>query len=335
MRKILLASTALVAVAGVSAANAEVSFSGNSAFSYTTFSDDVTDADGENNNEYGTDTDLGLSWSTTTATGMSVSVAIDLDDSMTANSAISGDWGKIAFNDQGDADGDMAAGDADPVEDVTLGSELGADDVVLFDGGESISGGHISYSNTFSGISFAIGSKNAGNASEANETSYSVSYSASANGADFTIGYAAASTGAPLAAAASLDKNASSLNAEVTVGDLTVSMANNTLSNDRNDDNQSAAGYLDAKSTNLGVSYAISDALTLTAQTKNVSGDSGAASNVLYNDYKFEEKSYGLAYSVATGVDLFASFTDYSQSGIAAASNISGTGTTVKIAVSF
>ena len=39
MRKILLATTALVAVAGVSAANADVSFSAGSAFVYNTWSD--------------------------------------------------------------------------------------------------------------------------------------------------------------------------------------------------------------------------------------------------------------------------------------------------------
>ncbi len=43
MRKILLATTALVAVAGVSAANAEISLSGGYDFEYTSVSDDQTD----------------------------------------------------------------------------------------------------------------------------------------------------------------------------------------------------------------------------------------------------------------------------------------------------
>ena len=37
MRKILLASTALVAVAGISAASAEISFSGGTDVTYTTY----------------------------------------------------------------------------------------------------------------------------------------------------------------------------------------------------------------------------------------------------------------------------------------------------------
>ena len=40
MRKILLASTALVAVAGISAASAEISFSGGTDVTYTSVSDD-------------------------------------------------------------------------------------------------------------------------------------------------------------------------------------------------------------------------------------------------------------------------------------------------------
>ena len=43
MRKILLASTALVAVVGVSAANAEITFSGGHDFEYTSVSDDQAD----------------------------------------------------------------------------------------------------------------------------------------------------------------------------------------------------------------------------------------------------------------------------------------------------
>ena len=54
MRKILLASTALVAVAGISAASAEISLSGSADFSYTSISDDVTDnaTAGENGTQW-------------------------------------------------------------------------------------------------------------------------------------------------------------------------------------------------------------------------------------------------------------------------------------------
>ena len=75
MRKILLASTALVAVAGISAASAEISLSGNTAWGYNSWSDNVADTatEGENNNKFLADTDIGAAWSTTTDSELSMS----------------------------------------------------------------------------------------------------------------------------------------------------------------------------------------------------------------------------------------------------------------------
>ena len=109
MRKILLASTALVAVAGVSAASADghISFSGGADFEYISISDDQTDntTAGENGTSMGTTGDLAAAWSTTTDTGLAISVDFDID-ATEASMTIAGDWGTFTF-DQGDG----AAGD--------------------------------------------------------------------------------------------------------------------------------------------------------------------------------------------------------------------------------
>ena len=80
MRKILLASTALVAVAGISAASAEISLSGGTDVSYTSVSDDQSDnaTAGDNGNSMASDTDLAASWSTTTDSGLAISVSYDI-----------------------------------------------------------------------------------------------------------------------------------------------------------------------------------------------------------------------------------------------------------------
>ena len=54
MRKILLASTALVAVAGISDDSAEISLSGNTAWGYNSWSDNQADTatQGQNNNKF-------------------------------------------------------------------------------------------------------------------------------------------------------------------------------------------------------------------------------------------------------------------------------------------
>ena len=83
------------------------------------------------------------------------------------------------------------------------------------------------------------------------------------------------------------------------------------------------------KSTNFGVTYAVSDSLTLEAAsiaaTGTIAGDS---------TYKYDESAYGVAYTVATGLSLTVSYSDFTQSG-GGADGITGSGTTVELAVSF
>ncbi len=328
MRKILLASTALVAVAGISAANAEISLSGGYDFEYTSVSDDQTDntTAGENGTSMSSDIDLAASYSTTTDTGLSISVSYDIDGD-TGSASIGGDFGTLTMDDGNEAMG-IGGGDADSVSNMGITGDNA--DTIAYSGGEAIDGGIIAYSNTFGGIEFGIGFGDGGDASDADETSYGVSYSSSVNGADFSIGYAAASTGSANDADASADLNASSLAVDVTVGNISVSMARNSQKSDRNDDNASATGTDDLSSTNFGLSYAISDSLTLQAASVAADGtEDGSA------DYKYDESAYGISYAVASGVTLDVSYSDFTQSGGGGNTDVSGSGTTVALGVSF
>ena len=326
MRKILLASTALVAVVGVSAANAEISLSGGYDFEYTSVSDDQTDntTAGENGTSMSSDIDLAASYSTTTDTGLSISVSYDIDGD-TGSASIGGDFGTITMDDGNEAMG-IGGGDADSVSNMGI---VG-DNTIAYSGGEAINGGIIAYSNTFGGIEFGIGFGDGGVASDADETSYGVSYSSSVNGADFSIGYASASTGSANDAAASADLNASSLAVDVSVGNISVSMARNAQKSDRNDDNASATGTNDLSSTNFGLSYVISDSLTLQAASVAADGTEDGSS-----DFKYDESAYGISYTVASGVTLDVSYSDFTQSGGGGNTDVSGSGTTVALGVSF
>ena len=323
MRKILLASTALIAVSGISAASAEISLSGNSAFSYKAHSDNRSNGTGVNDTAFSSDSDLGLSYSTTTDSGLSVSVSWDIDANDSTGS-IGGDFGTIAWADAGDSDGAAAASDADPVED---GGYTG-DTTITHDGAFGGDGGNISYTSpSFNGFEFTVGQGDAGLASAADESSYSIGYSASVNGADVSVGYAAASVASAYDNASSEKADYTSLNASVTVGDVTVDVASNKSKAVRGDDNASAGGH-DITGTRFGVSYALTDTIGLTAQSVSVDGTDIAA------DYKYDESSYGIEYNIASGVDLYGSFTDFSQSGTTG-TNTSGTGTVIKLEVTF
>ena len=325
MRKILLASTALVAVAGISAASAEISLSGGTDVSYTSVSDDGTDnaTAGENGNSMASDTDLKAAWSTTTDSGLAISVNYDIDAD-SGDASITGDWGTFSFDDGNEAMG-VGGGDADSVSNMGI---VG-DNTILYSGGEAINGGIIAYSNSIGGIEFGVGMGNGGTASAADETSYGVSYSSSVNGADVSVSYAAANTGAANTADDSADLSASSMAVDVSVGAISVAMAQNAQKADQNDDNTSGANQQDVKSTNFGVTYAVTDSLTLEAAS--VAAEGTIAGNA---DYKYDESAYGIAYSVASGVTLTASYSDFTQSG-GGGTDVSGSGTTVKLAVSF
>jgi hypothetical protein len=327
MRKILLASTALVAVAGVSAASADghITFSGGTDVSYTSVSDDQADnaSTGVNDNLMASDTDLAASWSTTTDSGLAISVSYDIDGD-TGNASITGDWGTFSYDDGNEAMG-VGGGDADSVSNMGITGR----NTVAYNGGEAIGGGMIAYSNSIGGIEFGVGLSNGGTASAADETSYGVSYSSSVNGADVSVSYAAASTGADNSSANSTDLNASSMTVDVTVGNISIAMAQNAQKATRNDDNSSGDGYSDLKSTNMGITYAVTDSLTLEAAS--IAAEGTYTTNT---DYKYDESAYGIAYTVASGVTVTASYSDFTQSG-GGQGDFSGTGTTVELAISF
>jgi len=72
MRKILLTTTALIALGSVSAVAADISISGNMRFRYNTWSDDNAAADGENNNSMTNIMQLWVRSSATTDNGLSI-----------------------------------------------------------------------------------------------------------------------------------------------------------------------------------------------------------------------------------------------------------------------
>ena len=334
MRKILLASTALVAVVGISAANAEISLSGNTAWGYNSWSDDATDTatSGQNNNKFLSDTDLGASWSSTTDAGLSLSASYDIDADE-SSASIGGDWGQVSWSDGGDAQ-EVGQGDGLAVTVVTTGTTT-AD----YAGEEGIGGGSIGYSNSIGGIDFGAGMTNGGATSLADETSFGVGYTAEVGGgATVTVGYATASTTADNSTATTTKAKETSLNGSVAVGDITIGFARNTKGVEMNNpDNASDyRSYEDYTSNNLSVSYALSDTLSLSAESVAAKGDQGGstAGAALATDYKYDRTSYGLDYTIASGVALTASYSDYTQAGTNS-SPVSGTSTMVRVKVSF
>jgi hypothetical protein len=99
MRKVLFATTALVALGGVSAASADISVSGSASHNFVSGSGTGYSADSQS---MSTTVDFGISGSTTLDNGMTVAGGIDLDEGAgdqpdDSGWTLSGDFGTLAF----------------------------------------------------------------------------------------------------------------------------------------------------------------------------------------------------------------------------------------------
>ena len=97
MRKILLASTALVALTSVSAMAADVTISGSTAFSYV--NDDKKDNSSHSASSFGVESDIAISFSMTADNGMTATMVYGFDDADgaadDASATFGGDFGEI------------------------------------------------------------------------------------------------------------------------------------------------------------------------------------------------------------------------------------------------
>ena len=107
MRKVLLATTALVAIGGVSAASADISVTASSSFNYVTTNttgNEGATGEAEERNVL-TQADVKISASSVLDNGMNVTAFIGLDESGDGQSAdgddagmtIGGDFGTVSF----------------------------------------------------------------------------------------------------------------------------------------------------------------------------------------------------------------------------------------------
>ena len=316
MRKVLLATTALVALGGVSAASADVTLSGKTMFNFTSWSDNLTDTNGANNSTIATSHEVDVTASATTDSGLTWSTNIDLHDSSGAGQeslSLSGDGWTLYMSDQNDGDGDAFSTSANPVADEDYGSVT-----PTWSGNEAVDGGMVSLKSTFGPVSFAIGHKDGGTDGD-DSLSYGVSYSTTAAGAGITIQYAASDTNTTTGVQGI---KATSMGVKITSGDLGITLAQNTK-----ETNVGSTTSSDYTSNGIAVTYKISDVLSLAAQSRGVDDDLASGT------YKFNETAASLSYTIGAGLAAHLSVTDWNEKGVTTPTN--GTSTELELAVSF
>ena len=312
MRKILLASTALVAL-GVSAASADISISGSGKWSYTSASnsDDVTDESGDSSS-----TSMGITVASSFASdsGLTYGTSHTLTDGGADGSKVyvTGSFGEVRFG--GDSAGDAFKTNADVTdgESAVSGTAFHGASVTGASGTNGISYFTPSVNGFSAGASF--GDAGAGTAQNADVTEVGASYTQTVGDATVTIAYASTDVSADNSTAAN-GYSATSMGATISMGDLSITVSSNGKKADTSGDG-------DETGTGVGVSYVLSEGLTLKAHTMSSDDNDDA-------DVDNSETAASLTYVIASGLTANVAYTDSETDGV------TGTATTAYLKVAF
>ena len=321
MRKVLLATTALVALGGVSAASADISVTASSSFNYvttnTTGNEGAVAATGvvgeAEERQINTQVDVGISASAVLDNGMSVTAMIGLDESGDGQGAdgddagmtIGGDFGTLAFG--GAASATLGAMATDVTADE--GWDIHAN--YIDPANELVPHMDVSYAMpAINGVAITLGMVDGDTVgsteNDGNGAGFGVTYTMDGS-MPVTVNYTSYSTGAS-------GSDISSMGASVTAGDATVKVAINE-----------SGTYT---GTSVGATYAVSDVLTLQAYQ-----GSGEKSDV--SAYESNMTGVGLTYTITPGLSMSITHNDFSGKGDTTAGTEEGSRTALAIDVSF
>ena len=295
MRKVLLATTALVAVGGVSAASADVSISGGYEAAYV--STDISG--GTSVNSLSTENfDYSIAFSNTLDNGMSVAGTVNTSQTGVeeTGATISGDFGTIGFGPLGESMSGFATSvDVTPDEGTPqwngTTATANATEYQVLPADESIGDPHATYTSpAMGGFSFALGR---GDSGTAEQTYYGAKFVTDAAGASVTLKYATMENDT---GTATTEVSASSLGVVIGLGNATITMAQNEKDTG-NTVTEAMVG------TGVGVSYAVSDSVKLTAYSASGDDDKDTA-------YEMTDTGVGISYTVTPGLVLHVTHND-------------------------
>ena len=320
MRKILLASTALVAM-GVSAASADISISGAAKWTYSSWSNS-NDAANASNNTFSTTNDLTIASSFASDNGLTYGSSHSIDEGSTSDGQkfyVSGSFGEVRF-------GGDSAGDAYDTNASSADGELNKTAGTAFVGNPTTGKANASavsyFTPSINGFSAGATLGDAGdNATQNNDVSeMGASYTQNVGDASVTIAYATRDT-SETTPGANDGSSATSLGATIGYGDLTVTVAQNEQ--DADDASEKASGV------GIGVSYVLQEGLTLKAHSRTSDDGASGASKI-----DSSEQAASLTYTVAPGLTANIAYTDssYTNSG---GTKVTGSATTAYLKVAF
>ena len=279
MRKVLLATTALVALGGVSAASADVSISMSSEFKYSSYSDNTgtsTDKD-----SYSSTQDMVVTGTAAFDNGMSAKVTIDVDEGGTQDGgfSVTGDFGTVAFNDMGYDGGSSADVTADEANYLADDWNSGSDgDEIQMPGDDQIPEATLSWAApSVSGFSISAGLVEGGDNDDG-----------SILGIGYTVEAGATTVALKMDTYSKGTTDVTSIGAVVTSGDFVLTLASN---------NNEVGTTSDRTGDAMGVTYAVSDTLTVQAY-------SGTTDDSVQSAFKITDTGVGATYTITPGMTV-------------------------------
>jgi hypothetical protein len=363
MRKILLTTTAFVALGSVAAVAADVSVSGNARFRYNTWSDDNAAAAGANNNTMTDVLQLWVSSSATTDSGLSIGTNTRLLTSGTVDRNwidIDGDFGKIDLGKQwslsysgslhetwvgtvaggsfmggstngaavaaanGVAAAQSATGAAVAAVPAVAATGLAAMNSTGFIGGTK-NNKVIYHMPSVGGFNAAVGYADAGSTTDADETTTQLSYTMPMGGGSLKVNMVSIATSGANATAAESDGREVGVEYSGGFGRVYV-LSQNT-------ETTTAAGVAtnDQEGTTFGGTYNLNSAAKVVYYRQEMDQDGTTDTGD-----KFSSDTIGLRYDMAGGlrVGLLHSNYDFTDAGVAANSE-NGSATRLQVRVNF
>jgi hypothetical protein len=294
MRKILLASTALVAVGSVAAHAADLTITGSSDWHYISF-DNASSVANNNGTSIDYDTDIDFTFTETTDSGLSLTLGVGLSETVSDDQflAIAGDFGTIRLaNDNGFGDSPMDESVADNTSSLTaansglqMGSHAG-----------DLGTNTVMYTlPTMSGLTVGVSHQDAGTTTKGDNTTFSAVYSADVATGAVTGQFVSGSTDDNGAAGDVSGTDYQTMALRVALGDVQVTGSQHSASDNGN--------VYDLTNNILDVRYTGIEGFSMSAFVIN--GDDDKASS-----YDFAQTAASVTYTIASGLTASVTITD-------------------------
>lgn len=290
MRKIFLASTALVAFGTVAANAADVSINGTTDWHYFTYDND-SNTGAVNGSYIDYDADLDFKFTTTTDSGLALTMGVGVSESATDDTYlnIAGDFGAIKLIGDGEGLADTAMDESVADNMSTLSPGLGMHTADL-------AANTIMYTlPAMSGLVVKVHHQDAGTATKGDNTAFAAEYTADIANGSVKAQYISSATDDTGASGNTAGTTGASAGLRFVMDDIQVTASQHTKSDNGN--------TYDYKNNVIDVKYSGIEGISISAFS--LSGDDD-----LNSSYNFSQAAASLTYTIATGLTASVTMTD-------------------------